>query len=146
MDVEQSLPPRSVMFPGTIILVPSNRLVNQLVPLGTVMYHPVYRPPVGESSDVTVVDKEVNLQFAAEVVVVGERLFRIVAVDGIELYAAFTAPFHSLVEQFPLSYTPQDDLVTLCNEHSQGLHSKGFLLSDLRIAVLDNRPVEINCN
>ena len=147
MNVQEMLPPRTmVTMTSAIVLLSCDSLVDQLVPLDLVMYHMVYGTPVGKAAEVTVVDKHVHLQLAAEVVVVGQCLLRIVAVYGIELYTTLTTPVDSLVEQFALANTPEDQLVTLSNEHAQCLNGERFLLTNLRILMLDYRPVEINCN
>ena len=53
--------------------------------------------PVGETTDVAVINEIVGFQLAGEVVVVLKTLLWIVFVDSPELHASFFAPIHSLL-------------------------------------------------
>ena len=131
---------------GAIVLLASHGLANELMPLNAFMDHAVDGAPVRETANVTIVDKEVDLELATEMIVVGEGLLGIVAIDGIELDAALATPVDGIVEQLALAYGPQDELVALLNEHAEGLDGEGLLGSDLRVFMFDDRSVEINCN
>jgi len=134
------------MAAGAVVLFAGDGFVDDLIPLDTVVDHVVDGAPVGETTEVAVVDEDVDLELATEVVVVGEGLLGIVAVDGVELYAALTAPVDRLVEELAFTDTPEDELVALGNEHAQRLNGKGNLLTDLGILMLDDRTVKINCD
>ena len=147
MDVEETLPPGTmVTTAGAVVLLACGGLDEQIIPLFAVMDHTVDSAPVRKTTEVTVVDEHVYLQLAAEMVVVGEGLFGIVAVDGIELDAALTTPVDGFVEELTFAHRPQDELVALLNEHPQGLYGKGLFRAYLRITVLDDRSVEIYCD
>ena len=147
MNVEETLPPGTVVTTaGAVVLMPSSSLIEKLIPLGLVMDHAVDGAPVREATEVAVVDKDIDLQLATEVVVVGEGFLGIVAIDGIELNAALTTPIDGLVEELAFADRPQDELVMLGNEHAKGLYGEGDLRADLGVMVFDDRSVEINCN
>ena len=136
----------TVAVVGAIVFLARDSLVDDLVPLDLVVHHAVDGAPVGEATEVAVIDEEVDLELAAEMVVVGERLLGVVAVDSIELDAPLAAPLDGFVEQLALADTPQDEFVVLGNEHAEGLDGKGQLLANLGIFVRDDCTVEINCN
>ena len=148
MDIEEAFPPGTVvtMRTGTVVLVTAESLVDEVMPCLAAGYHAVYGAPVGETAEIAVIYKHIDLQLATEMIVVVEGLLGIVAVDGIELNAALTTPVDSLIEQFSFANAPKDQSVMVGDEHPQGLHGKGFLLAYLRITVLDNGSVEIDCN
>ena len=146
LDVEEALPPGTVMTTaaGAIVLFTGDGLVDELLPLDTIMDHAVDGAPIGETTEVAVIDEDIDLQLATEVVVVGEGLLRIVTIDGIELDAAFTTPVDGLIEELAFADRPQDEFVTLGNEHAEGLDGEGDLGADLGVTVFDDRSVEIN--
>ena len=131
---------------GAIVLLTSHGLANELMPLNAFMDHTIDGAPVREAANVTIVDKEVDLELATEVVVVGEGLLRIVTIYGIELDAALATPVDGIVEQLALAHGPQDELVTLLDEHAEGLDGEGLLGANLRVFMFDDRSVEIDCN
>ena len=118
----------------------------EIIPSLILRDHFVDGAPVGEAAYVTVVDKEIDLELTGEMLVVAGFLLGIVAVDGPELHASLPAPLHRLIEQLALTDTPEDELVVIADEHLQRLNSERTLLANLGITVLDNRPVEINCD
>ena len=121
-------------------------LVDEVTPLFATGDHAVDGAPVGESADVTVVDEEVGLQLAGEVGIVVCGLLGVVAVGCVELYAALAAPLEGLVEKLALATGPEDEAMAILDEHLEGLGGEGTLLTDLRVFILDDRSVEINCN
>ena len=135
-----------MMAAGAIVFFAGEGFVDELMPLDAIMDHAVDGAPVGEASEVAVVDEEVDLELATEVVVVSKGLLGIVAIDGIELNAALTTPIDGLVEELAFADRPQDELVTLGNEHAEGLNGEGDLGADLGVMVFDDCSVEINCN
>ena len=120
-------------------------LVEEVTPFLAMGDHAVDGAPVGEATDVTVVDEEVGLQLAGEVGIVVGGLLGVVAIGGIELYTTLTAPLEGLVEKLALATGPEDDAMAILDEHLEGLGGEGALLTDLRVAVLDDRPVKIYC-
>ena len=88
-----------MMAAGAIVFFAGEGFVDELMPLDAIMDHAVDGAPVGEASEVAVVDEEVDLELATEVVVVGEGLLGIVAIDGIELNASLPTPIDGLVEE-----------------------------------------------
>ena len=119
--------------------------VKEMTPLLAMGDHAVDGAPVGESTDVTVVDEEVGLQLAGEVGIVVSGLLGIVAVGSVELYATLTTPVNGGLQEFALTTGPEDEAMAILDEHLEGLGGEGALLTDLRVAVLDDRPVKIYC-
>ena len=120
--------------------------VDEVTPFLATGDHAVDGAPVGEATDVAVVDEEVCLQLAGEVRVVVSGLLGVVAVGGVELHTTLTTPLEGLVEEFALATAPEDQAMTIGNEHLQRLNGEGALLADLGVFVLDDRSVEINCD
>ena len=129
-----------------VVLMTRDGFIDNLVPLDLVVYHAVDGAPVGQSAQVTVVNEKVDLELAAEMVVVGPGLLGVVAIDGIELNAPLATPLEGFVEQLAFADTPQDELVMLGNKHAEGLDGERQLLANLGIFVRDDCTVEINCN
>ena len=71
--------------------------------------HVVDHAPVGKSSQVAVVDEEVGFQFArgGRGVLTFVEVLGVVAVHGIELQAAATAPIHGVLQQLAFPYRPK---------------------------------------
>ena len=120
--------------------------VDEVTPFLATGDHTVDGAPVGEATDVAVVDEEVCLQLAGEVRVVVGGFLGVVAVGGVEFHAALTTPLEGLVKELALATAPEDQAMTISNEHLKGLNGEGALLTNLGVFVLDNRSVEINCN
>ena len=147
MDVEEALPPGTVVTSaGAVVLFTGDGLVDEVLPLNTIMDHAVDGTPVGKTTEVAIVDKYIDLQLATEVVVVGEGFLGIVAIDGIELDASLPTPVDRLIEQLAFADTPEDQLVMLGDEHAEGLDGERNLGANLGVTVLDDRSVKINCN
>ncbi len=81
-----------------VALLLSHGLVEDVMPGVAVFDHLVDDTPVGETSEVAVVDEDVDLELAGEVGVVVPGLLGVVAVDGVELEAAVSAPLNGVVE------------------------------------------------
>ena len=120
-------------------------LVEEVTPLLAVGYHPVDGAPVGETANVTVVDEEVSLQLAGEVGIVVSGLLGVVAVGSVEFYAALTTPVNGGLQELALATGPEDEAMAILDEHLEGLGGEGALLTDLRVAVLDDCTVKIYC-
>ena len=119
--------------------------VEEMTPFLAMGDHAVDGAPVREATDVTVIDKEVGLQLAGEVGIVVSGLLGVVAVGSVEFYASLTTPLECLFEKFALATGPEDEAMAVLDEHLEGLGGEGALLTDLRVAVLDDRPVKIYC-
>ena len=105
--------------------------------------HLVNCPPVGQAADISVVNEEVCLQFP-RIVVALASLFRIIAVDSIELNSSGPAPFHRFIQELFLPDTPQDNLMLLFDQHFQRFRGKRQFFTYLGIFVCDDCPVKIN--
>lgn len=137
------LPP--VFLAGPVLLgAVAHALAEQLCVGLVVVNDLVDLSPVGQARDGTVVDEDVGLDLAAEVVVVFYLLLGIVAVDGPEVHAALVAPVDGLLQPAALAHGPEDELVTLLDEHAQGLGGEGPLGSDGRVAVLHDGSVKVD--
>ena len=119
--------------------------VEEVTPFLAMGDHAVDGAPVGESTDVTVVDEEVGLQLAGEVGIVVSGLLGVVAVGSVEFYAALTTPVNGGLQELALTTGPEDEAMAVLDEHLEGLGGEGALLTDLRVAVLNDRPVKIYC-
>ena len=131
---------------GIIVNLTGVGLIDEVTPLLAAGDHPIDGAPIGETTDITVIDKEVCLQLAGEMGIVISGLLGVIAVSGIKLHAAFTTPLESLFEKFALSTGPKDKTVTVGNEHLQRLSGEGAFLADLGVFILDDRAVKINCD
>ena len=120
--------------------------VEEVTPLLAMGDHSVDCAPIGETANVPVVDEEIGLEFAGEVGIVVGGLLGVVAVGGIEFHTALTTPLDGLVEELALATAPEDQAMTIGNEHLEGLNGEGALLADLGVFILDDRSVEINCD
>ena len=121
-------------------------LVAVLVVAPVVVHHLIDGAPVGEGAHVAVVDIHVGAHFPAWGGEGGGLLVGVVGIDGIELEAAPATIVDSLLQQVALTDGPQDEQMVLGLQFLQRGDGKGDLLADLRIVVLDDRPVEIDCD
>ena len=119
--------------------------MDLLLPGLVVGDHLVDGAPVGEATEVAVIDEDISLELAREVLIVTRIFLGIVTVDRPELHAALTTPLHCLLQQLPLTHTPESQLVAIANEHLQRLDGKRFLLANSRVTMLYDRTVKINC-
>ena len=119
--------------------------VEEMTPLLAMGDHAVDGAPVGESAYIAVVDEEVGLQLAGEVGIVVSGLLGVVAVGSVEFYTALTTPVNGGLQELALTTGPEDEAMAVLDEHLEGLGGEGALLTDLRVAVLDDRPVKIYC-
>lgn len=131
---------------GIIVHLTGVGLIDEVTPLLATGNHPIDGAPVGETTDITVIDEEVCLQLAGEVGIVISGLLGVVAVGGIELHTAFSTPLECRIQELALTTGPKDQTVTVGNEHLQRLSGEGALLADLGVFILDDRAVKINCD
>ena len=121
-------------------------LVDDIVPLMALLNHLIDGAPVGEATQITIVDEYLDLELAREMGIVIGGLLGIVTIDGIELEAALATPLDSLVEKLALANRPQNEPVTILTEHLQGIDGKGDLLANSRILMGNDSTVKIDCN
>ncbi len=109
------------------------------------LYAVVDRPPVGKTSEATVIEEEVSLELAGEALARG-IFFGEVAVDGVELYTTLAAPFDGFVEEDTFADGPEDEAVSFACKHCEGLGGEGNFFADLRVAVTHDGAVEVYCD
>lgn len=109
------------------------------------LYAVVDRPPVGKTSEATVIEEEVRLELAGEALARG-IFFGEVAVDGVELYTTLAAPFDGFVEEGTFADGPEDEAVSFACKHCEGLGGEGNFFADLRVAVTHDGAVEVYCD
>ena len=133
---------------GTVVVVglAAGGFVEEMTPLLLAGDHPVDGAPVGQATEVAVVDEHVGLQLAREVGVVVGGLLRVVAVGSVELHAALTAPLEGILQEFALTAGPQHQTVVVLLQELQRLNGKGTFVAYLGVTVIDDRSVKINCN
>ena len=94
-----------MFFLGTIVFMDDSMTFLQNFGVRLVLLdHTVNGAPVGQSSDVTVVDEQIDLELSGEMIVVLHAAFLcIFPVHGILLLPSFPAPVHCIFEQLALS-------------------------------------------
>lgn len=120
--------------------------MDLLLPGLAVGDHLVDGAPVGEASKVTVIDEDISLEFAGEVLIITGILLGIVTVDSPELHAAFPTPLDCFLQELTLSDTPEYQLVAIADKHLQRLDGKGFLLTNSRVTMLYDCTVKVDCD
>jgi len=121
-------------------------VVNDIVPGVALLDHPIDGAPVGQATEVAVVDEHIDLELAGELGVVIGGLLGIIAIDGIELQATLAAPLDGFVQERPLTDGPQDQEVAVLAEQLQGVDGEGDLLADSGILMGDDGAVEVDCD
>ena len=121
-------------------------LIDEMTPLLATGDHTVDGAPVGETTEVPVIDEEIDTQFAGEVLVACDVFLGEVAVDCPELHAAIPTPLNGLVQKPALADGPENQLVSVADEHPEGLRGERDFRTYLGVTMLDNRTVKINCN
>ena len=136
------------MLLGRLVVVERglDSLVDDIVPAMTAGDHLIDGAPVRKAAKAAIVDEEVGLELAGEAGIIVGGLFRIVAIDGIELEVALAAPLDGIVEKLTLTTGPQNEPVAILAEHLQSIDGEGYLLADIGILVLDYSAVEVNCD
>ena len=117
--------------------------MRQILIAQSLGHHLVDRAPVREAAEVAVVDENVRLQLAGEVVVPVSLLLRVVTVHRVELQATLTAEGQRLLQEPALTDRPKDQLMPIRLQFPQRLDGERKLTPDRRILVLDDRTVEI---
>lgn len=131
---------------GIIVHLTGVGLIDEVTPLLATGDHPIDGAPIGQTTYVAVIDKEVGLQLSGEVGIVISGLLGVIAVGGIELHTTLTTPLESLFEKLALATGPEDQTMAVGNEHLQSLNGEGALLADLGVFILDDRAVKIYCD
>ena len=130
---------------SSVRIIAGDGIAYKVVPTSVVCNHRVYRSPIRQTSYVPVINEDVNFDFSTVVFISIFSLFRIIAVDGVELNASLAAPFNGIVQKFPLAHAPQDEPMMVGYQHAQGLHGEGLFFAYLGIAVLHYRSVKVYC-
>ena len=94
-----SAPP---LFPGWRFLIGPPAFTDDVTPGLMFGDHAVDGAPVGQTTDVTVVDEEIDFQLPGEMLVTLYVLLGEVAVHGIEIHAALMAPVDGLLQELAL--------------------------------------------
>ena len=130
---------------GTIVVVglAAGGFVKEMVPLLLAGDHPVDGAPVGQATEVAVVDEHIGLQLAREVRIVVGGLLGVVAVGGVELHATLTAPLEGILQEFALTACPKDKPMMVTDKHLQRLNGKGTFVAYLGVTVLYDRSVKV---
>ena len=99
------------MLLGRLIVVKRglDSLVDDIVPAMAAGNHLIDGAPVRKAAKAAIVDEEVGLELAGEAGIIVGGLFRIVAIDGIELEVALAAPLDGIVEKLTLTTGPQNE-------------------------------------
>ena len=100
------------------------------------------RAPIGETSEATVIDEEIGLELTREATSRG-IFFGEVSIDGIELHSTIPAPFDGFIEEFTLTDRPENESMTLADEHPKGLGSKGEFVTYLGVSMAYDRTIEV---
>ena len=134
-----------LLLPGLVVL---KRLMTEAAALPGLVggNHLIDGTPVRQSAEVAVVNEHIRLEFSGEMVVLVFLLLRVVLVDGPELNPAGMTPVNRLLEQVAFPYTPQYQAVSVLDQHLQGIGGERDFVTDFRIFMFDDGPVEINCN
>ena len=88
-------------------------VVDDIVPLMALFDHAIDGAPIGQATQIAVVDEHIDLQLTRKVLIALFGLLRIIAVDSIKLQPTFTTPLNSLVQQFALAHRPKNESVTI---------------------------------
>ena len=133
---------------GTVVVVglAAGGLVEEMVPLLLAGDHPVDGAPVGQTTEVAVIDEHIGLQLAREVRIVVGGLLGVVAVGGIELHTALTAPLEGILQELALTAGPQHQTVVVLLQELQRLNGKGTFMAYLGVTVLNDRSVKVYCD
>ena len=109
------------------------------------MDHLVNGSPIGQASQITVVNPQIGLELAGEPLVVFLFLFGIVAIDGIEFQSSAPAKLHGIVQVLSFSIGPQNQAMAFFRQFAEGVYGKGELLPDGGVPVLYNGSIKIDC-
>ena len=103
--------------------------------------------PIGESTNITVIDKDVGVEFARVswypllVEEVG-----VLVVDRIEIDTSFLAPFDCILQKVTCPHGPQHHLITLRYQPAEYFGSVWPFLPYFGVLMLTNGTVEIYCD
>ena len=130
---------------GSVVVVglAASGFVEEMVPLFPAGDHPVDGAPVGQATEVAVVDEHIGLQLAREMRVVVGGLLGVVAVGGVELHATLTAPLEGILQELALTAGPQHQTVVVLLQELQRLNGKGTFVAYLGVTVLNDRSVKV---
>lgn len=117
---------------GELVLQPSPLWVEHLKHLA----------PAGKSANVAVVDKDVDIDFAADPFI--KSLFRVAFVYSVKLYAIALAESYCFIEELAFAVGPQYEFVAFGLQGFQGIKSKDHLAAYSWVVMLHNGAVKVN--
>ena len=94
------------VFLGGAVCIAMLVTVHQILVGETMMNHLVNGSPIGQSTQIAVVDPQVGLELSGETMVVFLLFFGIVAIHGIEFQSPAPAKLDGLVEVLPFANGP----------------------------------------
>lgn len=109
------------------------------------VYHLINFSPTRKSTYLPIVNEHISLNFPTVVVVLIWMFLWIILVDGPEIYTTLMTPVNGILQKLSLTHTPKNELMVLFDQHAQRLRGKRYLWAYLRIAVLNDGSIEINC-
>lgn len=121
-------------------------LGDEVLPSQTLRDHLIDLSPIGNATDVTVVDPNISFDLTREVIVPFDFLLGVVLVDCIELHTALTTPVDGIFKELAFAYAPENQAMLVLDEHAQGFSGEGKFLTNLGIFVFYDCSVEIYCN
>ena len=93
-------------------------LGDEVLPSEALRDHLIDLSPVGNATDVAVVDPHIGLDLTREVIVPFYFLLGIVLVDGIKLHTALTAPVDGIFKELAFAYAPENQAMLVLDEHA----------------------------
>ena len=123
-----------------------DNLVDDIVPIVMILYHPIDGAPVGQPTQVAVVDEHIDLELTREMGVVIGGLLGIVAVYRVKLQTSLATILYGFVEELSLADRPEYQAVAILTKHLKGVDGEGDLFAYLRVFMGNYCTVEINCN
>ena len=94
--VQSELPPMFFLFIAFGVILCPECVPNDLLIGYVFCHHAIDFTPIGQSANISVVDKKVGFELSGKMVVFLLFLFGVVAVHCIELHTSLSAPFYSL--------------------------------------------------
>ena len=93
-------------------------LGDEVLPGKALRDHLIDLSPIGNATDVAVVNPNIGLDLTREVIVPFYFLLGVVLVDGIELHTALTAPVDSIFKELSFAYAPENQTMLVLDEHA----------------------------
>ena len=90
----------------------------KLVKCDSLIDNPIYLPPVGQPSDISVINEHIYFQLSGIMIVVFNLFFRVVSVYSPELHTMLSTPFYGFVEGSFFPDAPENKLMTGSSAYS----------------------------